>query len=40
VGPILETIGRARRYLERNRPSGGDARVAWRTDGLIIGPHD
>ena len=40
VGPILETIGTRRRFLERDLPSGGSAHLGWRSGGLFIGPHD
>ena len=37
---MIESLGRDRRYLQINYPTGGSKTVAWRSGGLYIGPHD
>jgi hypothetical protein len=37
---LIESMGRARRYLQVDYPTGKAKRVLWAEGGLIIGPHD
>lgn len=36
----IESLGRARRYLQVDFPTGKSKRVSWAEGGLMIGPHD
>jgi hypothetical protein len=37
---MIESLGRSRRYLQVDFPTGKSKRVLWADGGLIIGPHD
>jgi hypothetical protein len=38
--PLIELIGRNRRYLQVDFPTGKTKRVLWAAGNLSIGPHD
>jgi hypothetical protein len=40
VGPILETIGRSRRFLDVDHPTGRARTLRWVAGGLHIPLHD
>jgi hypothetical protein len=37
---FIESLGRKRRHLQVDHPTGGPTRVRWADGGLHIGPHD
>jgi hypothetical protein len=37
---LIESLGRNRRYLQRDYPKGEDARTCWASGHLMIGYHD
>ncbi len=37
---LIESLGRERRFLQVDHPTGQPKRVLWANGGLWIGPHD